>query len=47
MGLSKTDFNEASRIAKILSNRLELKKDLPAMVFRGAGLEYTFLKGRC
>jgi len=44
MDLSKTDFNEASRIAKILSNRLELKKDLPAMVFRGAGLEYYFFE---
>ncbi|QKV64940.1 hypothetical protein HUW52_19285 [Pseudomonas sp. 43A] len=44
MGLSKIDIEESIQIAKMLSSRIDFKKDLPAMVFSDVGLEYYFFE---
>jgi hypothetical protein len=42
MSLTKLEHQELSQIIAMLSNRLELNKDLPEMVFRNSGLEFYF-----
>lgn len=44
MSLTKLEHQELSQIIAMLSNRLELNKDLPEMVFRNSGLEFYFFE---
>ncbi|WP_122612493.1 hypothetical protein [Pseudomonas viridiflava] len=44
MSLTKLEHQELSQIVAMLSNRLELNKDLPEMVFRNSGLEFYFFE---
>jgi hypothetical protein len=44
MSLSRIEIDAANRLAAMLTSRLDLEKDLPAMVFRETALEYYFFE---
>lgn len=44
MSLTKLEHQELNQITAMLSNRLELNKDLPEMVFRDSELEFYFFE---